>query len=87
MDNNNVSTSSSSSAGNSHMCQPLRTLNELLTFHRNPVNWNSLVRPLATRSSARKPTKDYLNFFYPTETENDPNHREVLVCHDFRGMY
>lgn len=87
MDTNFVLSSSLSPTGNSHLCQPLRTLDELLTFHRNPVNWNSLVRPLTRRSIARKPTTDYLNFFHLTETETDPKHREVLVCHDFKGKY
>lgn len=77
----------SSSAGNSHLCQPLRTLEELLSFQSNPVKWNSLVKPLAHRSNSRKATKNYLNLLHSIAEESDPNRREVLVCHDFKGKW
>ncbi|XP_063699519.1 cytosolic endo-beta-N-acetylglucosaminidase [Culicoides brevitarsis] len=69
------------------VCMPLRTLDELVNFYKNPVPWKTLVKPLTPRTGPIK--------FKPfTDAENDgdeekfsENRREILVCHDFKGNY
>uniref|UniRef100_A0A336KKF9 CSON012214 protein n=1 Tax=Culicoides sonorensis TaxID=179676 RepID=A0A336KKF9_CULSO len=67
------------------VCMPLRTLDELLNFHKKPAQWKTLVEPLASRTSPRKMTE-----FGETGIEvtvNQEEKREILVCHDFKGNY
>lgn len=64
------------------VCMPLRTLDELINFHKSPVQWKTLVEPLATRTGPRK-SKDF-DYFGERAIKKE-NRREILVCHDFKG--
>uniref|UniRef100_A0A336MKC7 CSON002973 protein n=1 Tax=Culicoides sonorensis TaxID=179676 RepID=A0A336MKC7_CULSO len=67
------------------VCMPLRTLDELLNFHKKPAQWKTLVEPLASRTSPRKMTEFGENGI--EVTVNQEEKREILVCHDFKGNY
>ncbi|GAB0099918.1 Mannosyl-glycoprotein endo-beta-N-acetylglucosaminidase [Sergentomyia squamirostris] len=72
-------------------CQPLKTNAQLLDFRRNPIKWNELVEPLATRSRPRKLGDTFNRMVFNEVPKNEhiqeENRPEVLVCHDLAGNY
>lgn len=77
------------------VCMPLRTLDELVNYYKNPVQWKTLVEPLAPRAGPRKYT-EFDEDSVSVETTSDgiqsgvidkESRREILVCHDFKGNW
>lgn len=73
-------------------CKPLRSNMELLSAHRLPIAWASLVEPLVTRSRSRSLGADYETVkpdrLDDEEERGDETMRpKVLVCHDLAGNY
>lgn len=74
------------------VCMPLRTLDELINFYKNPVQWKTLVEPLASRTDPKKYTKFSADSEDIEESDESVSsmvdteiRREILVCHDFKG--
>lgn len=69
-------------------CRPLRSNEELLSFHRLQINWKHMIVPIVPRCSPRYFGENYENINHQGELANDTGGRpEVLVCHDLAGNY
>lgn len=71
----------------SYVCRPLRSNEELLSFHRLPIIWKHLVVPIVPRCKSRKFEEHFDNLNYKGELVDDNGRPEVLVCHDLAGNY
>ncbi|XP_053688321.1 cytosolic endo-beta-N-acetylglucosaminidase [Sabethes cyaneus] len=74
----------------SHVCQPIHTVEDLLQFEQNPVRWRNLVLPITPRSKSRHLGDRYQEIDFDNgivEFVEDRQRPQVLLCHDFKGNY
>lgn len=69
------------------VCDPIRSIDQLLNKRQDVLRWCELVEPLAERCRPRSFYDKYFSMDSSSSFEVDSNRAEVLVCHDYKGNY